>query len=75
MKLATAASLLTFISLPLAALADVEFTDPAPGATINGGDILTAYWKDSGESPSLQELHDYDLYLCAGGSSEEDSVI
>ncbi|OKL60278.1 hypothetical protein UA08_04394 [Talaromyces atroroseus] len=74
MTLAKAASLLALISLPLAAYADVEFTHPDPGSTVNSGDILTAYWKDSGEAPSLLDLRDYDLFLCAGGPSEEYSA-
>jgi hypothetical protein len=74
MKLAKAASLLGLVSLPLAAVADVEFTDPGPGSTVNSGDILTTYWRDSGDAPSLLDLRDYDLFLCAGGSSEEYSV-
>lgn len=74
MKLVEAASLLALITLPLAAFADVEFIEPGAGSTVNSGDMLTAYWKDSGDSPSLVEFHDYDLFLCAGGPEIEYSV-
>lgn len=74
MILSRTISLLTFIALPLAVFADVEFIEPGAGSTVNSGDILTAYWKDSGDSPSLLELHDYDLFLCAGGPAIEYSV-
>jgi hypothetical protein len=74
MILSRTISLLTFIALPLAIFADVEFIEPGAGSTVYSGDILTAYWKDSGDSPSLVELHDYDLFLCAGGPEIEYSV-
>lgn len=74
MKLAKATSLLAFITLPLAIFADVEFIEPTAGSTVNSGDILTAYWKDSGEAPSLLDLRDYDLFLCAGSPEIEYSV-
>lgn len=71
MKLVTAASLLTFSILFSTACADVEFLEPWPGSTVNTGDVLTAYWKESGEAPRLSELHDYDLWICAGGFENE----
>lgn len=72
MKFAKPASIL--LAFPLIALADVEFTSPEPGATVHGGDVLTALWKDSGEPPKIMELMDYNLFLCAGRSSVEYSV-
>jgi hypothetical protein len=72
MKFTNPASIL--LAFPLIALADVEFTSPEPGVTVHGGDVLTAVWKDSGEPPKILELTDYDLFLCAGGSSVEYSV-
>ncbi|EED21781.1 beta-1,6-glucan boisynthesis protein (Knh1), putative [Talaromyces stipitatus ATCC 10500] len=71
MKLTKATSLLALITLPLLAFADVEFIEPRAGSTVKSGDILTAYWKDSGDLPSLLELHEYDLFLCAGGPEIE----
>ncbi|KAI9036593.1 putative beta-1,6-glucan biosynthesis protein (Knh1) [Aspergillus affinis] len=47
------------------ALADIEFTEPAPGAVLEAGHVVTAHWKDSGASPRISELVQYDLYLCA----------
>jgi hypothetical protein len=72
MRFTNPASIL--LVFPLIALADVEFTSPEPGATVRGGDVLTALWKDSGEPPRITELTDYDLFLCAGGPSVEYSV-
>lgn len=74
MKLAKATSLLAIIILPLSVFADVEFIEPSAGSSVNSGDILTAYWKDSGDVPSLLDLYSYDLYLCAGGPEIEFSV-
>ncbi|KAB8200727.1 Ser-Thr-rich glycosyl-phosphatidyl-inositol-anchored membrane family protein [Aspergillus parasiticus SU-1] len=59
------------VVLPLfsTALADVEFIAPARGTIMKAGDVVTAHWKDSGESPRISELVQYDLYLCAGGDT------
>ncbi|KAF2763134.1 hypothetical protein EJ05DRAFT_472066 [Pseudovirgaria hyperparasitica] len=54
--------------------ADVEFTKPAAGATINGGGAIEVAWKDSGSSPSLSDLTGYVIELCAG-SNQEFSVL
>jgi hypothetical protein len=64
----------SFFSLFAAVLADVQFLAPIPGSTSKGGDILTAHWRDSGESPKLSELTTYDLFLCAGGVSTDSLV-
>lgn len=68
-------SVLSFI-LPLlpTALADVEFTAPAVGSTLKGGDVITAHWKDSGKPPRISQLSQYDIYLCAGGDAAESYV-
>ena len=47
--------------------ADVEFTSPKPGATLKAG-AITIEWKDSGETPPLDTLLSYQLFLCAGGN-------
>lgn len=72
MKLTHTLSLI--LSLSAAALADVEFLTPAAGSTARGGDTLTVHWKDSGNPPKLSELTNYDLFLCAGGDSEDSRV-
>jgi hypothetical protein len=51
------------------ALADVEFTAPTRGTVLKSGDVVTVHWKDSGESPRISELLQYDLYLSAGGDT------
>ncbi|KAB8232343.1 hypothetical protein ETB97_011083 [Aspergillus alliaceus] len=66
------------LSLLSTALADVEFTAPTRGTVIESGDVITAHWKDSGKSPRVSELVQYDLYLCAGGDtlgSHEDVAV
>ncbi|BDD60548.1 hypothetical protein MAP00_005671 [Monascus purpureus] len=60
--------LLTFLS---AVSADVEFTVPPAGSTIKAGDVITVHWKESGNHPTISELAQYDLYLCAGGDTPD----
>lgn len=55
-------------------LADVEFTQPKAGATIDGGSIVTIKWKDSGDKPEIDDLINYEIFLCAGGNEEADYV-
>ncbi|TKA81823.1 hypothetical protein B0A49_00587 [Cryomyces minteri] len=50
------------------ALADVQFTSPAAGATLPGGGAISVAWKDSGSAPALSALTSYQLFLCAGGN-------
>ncbi|KAK1141361.1 Cell wall synthesis protein kre9 precursor [Aspergillus melleus] len=61
------------------ALADIEFTEPAPGTVLEAGHVVTAHWKDSGASPRISELVQYDLYLCAlwdtPGADEEVALL
>lgn len=47
------------------ALAAIEFTEPAVGTVLQAGHVVTAHWKDSGVSPRISDLVQYDLYLCA----------
>lgn len=49
------------------ALADVEFTSPAAGASVAAG-AITISWKDSGVSPPLSELTPQTLQLVVGGN-------
>lgn len=62
------------LALASAALADVEFITPVAGSTAKGGDIITVQWRDSGKDPKLSELSRYDLFLCAGGDTEDSYV-
>jgi hypothetical protein len=50
--------------------ADVKFTSPAAGSTLTGGGTLSVKWEDSGESPTIDDLLSYQLFLCAGGNSD-----
>lgn len=50
------------------AFADVEFTSPSAGATLQGGSVIKVAWKDSGTSPPISSLQSYQLFLCAGGN-------
>lgn len=66
---------LSFI-LPLVsiAVADVEFTAPAFGSTLKGGNVVTAHWKESGGFPKISQLLQYDIHLCAGGDTSDSYV-
>ncbi|KAL8957771.1 MAG: hypothetical protein Q9193_005043 [Seirophora villosa] len=50
------------------AFADIQFTSPAAGATLQAGKPITAKWKDSGDGTALTDLKTYTLFLCAGGN-------
>ncbi|KAH0835114.1 hypothetical protein AYO21_09708 [Fonsecaea monophora] len=49
--------------------ADVQVVAPQPGDSITGLN-LQIQWKDSGNSPPLSQLANYQLFLCAGGNDE-----
>ncbi|KAL8968551.1 MAG: hypothetical protein Q9183_002408 [Haloplaca sp. 2 TL-2023] len=51
-------------------LADVQFTSPAAGTTLQADKPITANWKDSGDGTALKDLETYALFLCAGGNDE-----
>ncbi|KAI5366489.1 hypothetical protein Slin14017_G041290 [Septoria linicola] len=69
----------SFTLLPLTAalvgkaFADVKFTKPAAGASINVGTI-SIEWQDSGDSPSLDDLTTYEIQLIQGGNDGTNSV-
>lgn len=56
------------------ALADIKFTSPSAGATVQGGSVIKVQWKDSGTSPSISDLQAYQLFLCAGGNDDTSFV-
>lgn len=56
------------------AFADVEFTSPSAGGTEKGGQILKIAWKESGDSPPISDLQNYQLFLCAGGNEASEYV-
>lgn len=51
-------------------LADVKFTSPEADGTVKAGGALTIEWEDSGETPPLDALLSYQLFLCAGGNTD-----
>lgn len=55
------------------AFADVKFTTPAAGATLDGT-TLSVEWTDSGTTPKLADLTSYQLFLCAGGNDDSSFV-
>ena len=55
-------------------LADVQFTSPAAGTTLQAGKPITAKWKDSGDGTALTDLKTYTLFLCAGGNDADNFV-
>jgi hypothetical protein len=50
-------------------LADVEVTTPAAGSTITGPTLNIA-WRESGKTPKIADLANYQVFLCAGGNDE-----
>jgi hypothetical protein len=48
--------------------ADVKFTSPSAGQTLQGGSAITVSWTDSGNDPAISELTTYTIMLCAGGN-------
>ena len=59
---------------PRPAVADIEFTAPAAGASLPGGSAVAVQWKDSGSAPAIADLASYQLMLCAGGNDEDSYV-
>ncbi len=49
-------------------LADVQLTAPAGGASVRGGSVILIEWKESGVAPSIADLTNYVINLCAGGN-------
>ncbi|EXJ66991.1 uncharacterized protein A1O5_09637 [Cladophialophora psammophila CBS 110553] len=64
--------LLAAAILPFAC-ADVQVIAPQPGDTITGLN-LQIQWKDSGNSPPLSQLANYQLFLCAGGNVDSSYI-
>jgi len=62
-----------FVALSPFALADVEFTSPAAGASLPAG-AITITWKDSGTSPAISQLTTYTLSLMVGGNTDSNSL-
>jgi len=60
----------TFLSF---SRADVKVVSPEAGDTITGLN-LAIQWKDSGKSPAISALANYQLFLCAGGNDESDYI-
>jgi hypothetical protein len=59
-----------FAALCPLALADVEFTVPAAGASVAGGTAFTVTWTDSGTAPSISDLTAYQLFLESGSNTD-----
>ncbi|KAJ9611082.1 Cell wall synthesis protein kre9 precursor [Cladophialophora chaetospira] len=53
--------------------ADVQVVSPQAGDTITGLN-LEIQWKDSGKTPPIAQLANYQLFLCAGGNDESDYI-
>ena len=51
-------------------MADVNFTNPAAGATISAGN-LNVEWKESGIAPLISDLATFQLYLMSGGNDAD----
>jgi len=57
------------LALASYALADIHFTAPAAAASLQAGSTITMTWQDSGVAPSLADLTNYVINLCAGGNT------
>ena len=66
--------LILFNTLNPFVFADVEFTQPKAGATLEGGSTITIKWEDSGDKPRIKDLTTYEIFLCAGGNEVADYV-
>ncbi|KAF2732985.1 hypothetical protein EJ04DRAFT_297511 [Polyplosphaeria fusca] len=67
-----------WLALSLSALAllglvsaDVQFTSPSAGGKVTGGGTISIEWKDSGDEPKISELLTYQIFLCAGGNTDD----
>ncbi|KAL9603468.1 MAG: hypothetical protein Q9219_001155 [cf. Caloplaca sp. 3 TL-2023] len=66
--------LLLLATLAPYACADIQFTSPAAGGTLQAGKPITAKWKDSGDGTALADLKTYTLFLCAGGNDADNFI-
>jgi len=57
------------LALASCVLADVQFTAPAAAASLQAGSTISMTWQDSGVAPSLADLTNYVINLCAGGNT------
>ena len=55
------------------ALADVQFTSPAPGSSVAEGKITVNWDEGTGTTP-LSQLAGWQLFLVAGGDSDATTV-
>lgn len=60
--------------LVLAASASIEFTAPAAGAVLKGGDTLVVEWQQLWNNSDVSDGTRFDIFLCAGGNHEDSYV-
>ncbi|KAF2656866.1 hypothetical protein K491DRAFT_691536 [Lophiostoma macrostomum CBS 122681] len=63
-------SLAALAALQSAVLADVEFTSPKAGDTLDITSPVDIEWTDSNSGVALADLTTYNLFLCAGGNDD-----
>ncbi|EER36477.1 beta-1,6-glucan boisynthesis protein [Histoplasma capsulatum var. duboisii H88] len=63
--------LLPLTQLVLAASASIEFTAPAAGAVLKGGDTLVVEWQQLWNNSDVSDGTRFDIFLCAGGNHED----
>jgi hypothetical protein len=54
--------------------AQIEFVAPQAGSIRKGGSTITVEWRYSVGQSELYDFARYDIFLCAGGNSEESYV-
>lgn len=67
-------SIPAFLALSRVVLADIEIITPGADAVLKGGDPITVEWEHSGNFSSFSESTQYDVFLCAGGNSQDGYV-
>ncbi|KAJ8608857.1 hypothetical protein MRB53_039443 [Persea americana] len=55
-------------------LADVLFTSPARGSTVDALTPVQITWVESGRAPAISQLANYALNLCAGSNVQGDFI-
>lgn len=59
---------LLFLAAP-SVLGFLQITSPAAGDSLQGGNLISIQWRDSGDDPPISNLDSYSLYLHAGGNT------
>ncbi|KAH8729069.1 hypothetical protein GQ44DRAFT_701512 [Phaeosphaeriaceae sp. PMI808] len=53
----------------------VKFSSPKAGATLTAGTAIEVKWDEGGDGPKMADLLTYELFLCAGGNNDGESIV